>query len=385
MGYYINLLKINMLNIIMPWSKLKKQINKSISCSEIALKELSVIDFADIDDDIHYKRSVVFIDHGIKRTDAYVINNIDIKSPLIKRPTINMSHKEDIYTTIPELYKQNSWMSIIEDLGSGPYALVSVYNIHAIVNKFNPSVVYVNIPIVTDVILLDKLKLYEADLQRHNTRILVKYLYTSQCNKFEYEIYTTKCMALLSSQPFPDIMISTGDTKLNILINIYKLSSKPYICCLDIGINTGLDIIKDTKKGILSSRISIWRDLVKEEFGKIISLIPNMFIDQRSTNNIYIVKNEYDFETKTNIEFPCLITRMNDILHNYDTDNSDYTELVFIVIYTEFFKAITDRLQKKTTIFIGDKLNPSFNNFHCSWIMGHQLKLLNFDIARQLC
>ena len=84
---------------------IRDKIRKAVNYEEVALTDISVIDFDDIDTTIsdNIDNASIYIDHDLDNTKIYLVKDITIKSPLIKRPTLS-AKKEDIYVTIPVSY-----------------------------------------------------------------------------------------------------------------------------------------------------------------------------------------------------------------------------------------------------------------------------------------
>ena len=370
---------------------IRDKIRKAVNYEEVALTDISVIDFDDIDTTIsdNIDNASIYIDHDLDNTKIYLVKDITIKSPLIKRPTLS-AKKEDIYVTIPQLTLLDTWISIIDDFADTNKAYTSTYHIHKYIREYNPLDIYVNLPAISDDQLNNKLNYYRKNLRDHNTKLVFNYLKLKNKDKFKYEINTMRCMASLNNLEIPNIMISINYKYVNIQLNIPQTNyaTDPFRCSLNIGWLSSGKLFKHNDAGSFTDRITAWRTLVKKESEKIGPLIPNIFIELYNTVQIICIPHNFDISKIIKINSSNSLADVCNLLENFDKHTvTAHKDISNIILIEELFKAIQQRIQKKshTKIFIGDKLILQEDKFNCAWITGKHLKNINYDFNKQLC
>jgi len=374
---------------IVPW--FKDKLKRFTRYEEVALTDVSVIDFNDIDTTISDNIGTVsiYIDHDLDNTKIYLVQDITIKSPLIKRPTLS-AKKEDIYVTIPHLTLLDTWISIMDDFADTNKAYTSTYHIHKYIREYNPFDIYVNLPAISDDKLNQKFNYYKENLQNHNKNLVFNYLKLKNKEKFKYEINTMRCMASLNHLEIPNIMISINYKYVNIQLNIPQTNytTNPFKCSLNIGWLSSGKLFKHNDTSSFTDRITAWRTLVKKEFEKIGPLIPNIFIELYNTVQIICMLHNFNISKVIKINSSNSLADVCNLLENFDKHTiTVHKDISNIILIEELFKAIQRRIQKKshTKIFIGDKLNLQGDKFNCAWIAGKHLKNINYDFNKQLC
>ena len=363
-----------------------KNLNKkydSISSVDTSLRDVSVIDFGEINNHISdLINPILYIDHKNNKTTAYLVSTQEINSPLIKRPSLNVV-KKDITVEIPRIQNLIEWISLSEDIISSPFANISIYNIYKLINDYNPYVVYINIPSISQ----EKLLQYKKNLERHKKDTEIKYLELNHKSQFNYEINSAKCSLLLSYNKVPDIIISLTDEILNISIN-----NRPdrIDCSLQINLNEYINFLKNNSNKDFNENYNTMISLIKDEMSKIIPLIPNIFIEEYNNYSICCLNNSFTISKILNLESNCSLKNLNEKFDkynsNYNRSNLNYKELINLSIHRELFRNLSIRLINPAIVIFTKKLHKYLEDYHSPLITGHYLKkYINFDFNKSLC